>query len=262
MFSIVYHVVHTSIRIFTSHDMVFEAWYPFDASTSPVYELILISQVIASIQYMSIFFGFPLLYAVMVCVACSQLEKLKAKIYDINQKRFTSEDDSVREGDIQKRLHECVQHHQLIMRYMRVLEDTMNFTLCGLLLMLSITLCFLAFSAAMSLEDRTDLAQALYVYGLVLGCAFAFCSLGTELSEQAESVTDEVWSCDWVGTPVPFQRCLVFIMATANKEFTLTAGKFVPVCNKTMMNMMNQSASFFMFLLTMIDKTSRSNDTD
>jgi hypothetical protein len=49
-------------------------------------------------------------------------------------------------------------------------------------------------------------------------------------------VRDAAWSCDWVGTPVPFQRCLVFIMATANKEFTLTAGKFVPVCNKTMMN--------------------------
>jgi hypothetical protein len=39
-----------------------------------------------------------------------------------------------------------------------------------------------------------------------------------------------------VGTPVPFQRCLAFIIATANKEFTLTAGKFVPVSNKTMIN--------------------------
>jgi hypothetical protein len=34
-------------------------------------------------------------------------------------------------------------------RYMRELEETMNFTLCGLFLMLLITLCFVAFSAAM-----------------------------------------------------------------------------------------------------------------
>jgi hypothetical protein len=53
---------------------------------------------------------------------------------------------------------------------------------------------------------------------------------------QAESVRDAAWGCDWVGTPVPFQRCLVFIIATANKEFTLTAGKFVPVSKKTMIN--------------------------
>ena len=53
---------------------------------------------------------------------------------------------------------------------------------------------------------------------------------------QAEIVREAAWGCDWVGTPVPFQRCLVFIIATANKEFTLTAGKFVPVSNSTMMN--------------------------
>jgi len=53
---------------------------------------------------------------------------------------------------------------------------------------------------------------------------------------QAESVGEAVWDCNWVGTPVSFQRCLLFIIAQANKEFALTAGKFVPVSNKTMMN--------------------------
>jgi len=53
---------------------------------------------------------------------------------------------------------------------------------------------------------------------------------------QAEDVRDAAWGCDWVGTPVPLQRCLVFIIATANKEYTLKAGKFVPVCNRTMTN--------------------------
>jgi hypothetical protein len=49
-------------------------------------------------------------------------------------------------------------------------------------------------------------------------------------------VKDAAWGCDWVGTPVSFQRCLVFIIATANKEFTLTAGKFAPMSNSTLMN--------------------------
>ena len=53
---------------------------------------------------------------------------------------------------------------------------------------------------------------------------------------QAESVRDAAFGCDWVGTPVPFQRCLIFIIATANKGFQLTAGKFVPVSNLTSMN--------------------------
>jgi hypothetical protein len=57
---------------------------------------------------------------------------------------------------------------------------------------------------------------------------------------QAESVKYAAWRCDWVGTPVPFQRCLFFIIARANKNFTLTAGKFVPVCKSTMMNVRTQ----------------------
>ena len=53
---------------------------------------------------------------------------------------------------------------------------------------------------------------------------------------QAESVRDAAFGCDWVGTPIPFQRCLMFIIATANKEFQLTAGKFVPLSNVTTLN--------------------------
>jgi hypothetical protein len=53
---------------------------------------------------------------------------------------------------------------------------------------------------------------------------------------QAENVREAAWGCNWIGTPVNFQRCLIFVIATANKGFTLTAGKFVPVSNSTMMN--------------------------
>jgi hypothetical protein len=45
IFTTVYHVIQTSVRVVVSHDMVFNVWYPFEASTTPVYELILLSQV-------------------------------------------------------------------------------------------------------------------------------------------------------------------------------------------------------------------------
>ena len=53
---------------------------------------------------------------------------------------------------------------------------------------------------------------------------------------QAEKVRDAAFGCDWVGSATTFQRCLMFIIATANKEFQLTAGKFVPVSNVTTLN--------------------------
>ena len=47
---------------------------------------------------------------------------------------------------------------------------------------------------------------------------------------------DAAFGCDWVGTPISFQRCLMFFIARSKKEFQLTAGKFVPVSNLTMLN--------------------------
>jgi len=52
-------------------------------------------------------------------------------------------------------------------------------------------------------------------------------------------VRDAAFGCDWVGTAIHFQRCLMFIIATANKASQLTAGKFVTVSNVTMMNVCN-----------------------
>ncbi|XP_033609377.1 odorant receptor 2a-like [Cryptotermes secundus] len=160
---------------------------------------------------------------------------------------------------MQKQLNNCIRHHQEIKRYMAVLEDIMNIGLCGLFLLLLAALCLISFSAVTSWGDFTDVSQALIMYCVLMGIVFVFCWLGSQLSEQAESVRDAAWGCDWVGTPVPFQRCLTFIIAAANEEFTLTAGKFVPVCNSTMMNMMNQTMSFFMFLLHMKNEREEEN---
>ena len=65
---------------------------------------------------------------------------------------------------------------------------------------------------------------------------------------QAESVRDAAFGCDWVGTPIQFQRCLMFIIATANKQFQLTAGKFVPVSNLTLVNVGKINILYFSFV--------------
>jgi hypothetical protein len=40
-----FHAVHSTIRIVTKHEIMFIAWYPFDWTVSPFYELVNISQV-------------------------------------------------------------------------------------------------------------------------------------------------------------------------------------------------------------------------
>jgi hypothetical protein len=45
---ILIHIVQSTIRIVTNHETILIAWYPFDWTVSPFYELVNISQVINS----------------------------------------------------------------------------------------------------------------------------------------------------------------------------------------------------------------------
>jgi len=96
-----------------------------------------LTQAIASFFGTLIAFGFPSLYATLVIVACSQLEKLRAALLDIKQTHvisdhYSGEDNhhhhnhhhyhSERHLDIsehvfqhmQKQLKDCLRHHQKI----------------------------------------------------------------------------------------------------------------------------------------------------
>ena len=85
------------------------------------------------------FGGYLSLYATLVCVACSQLEKLRAALLDIRQTHFISEQqgrDGTDQEDgqgqtlasqelfrhMQKKLNNCVRHHQEIKRYVNHTE--------------------------------------------------------------------------------------------------------------------------------------------
>jgi hypothetical protein len=90
-------------------------------------------QVFASILAISICVGFPGLYATLVCVACSQLEKLRAALLSIRQTYITSQQQSLTETGQQegqgeghasedmfrhmhRQLNNCIRHHQDIKR--------------------------------------------------------------------------------------------------------------------------------------------------
>ena len=41
----IYQTVYSTVRIVLNHGMPFTSWYPFDASVSPIYEIVILTQV-------------------------------------------------------------------------------------------------------------------------------------------------------------------------------------------------------------------------
>jgi hypothetical protein len=94
-------------------------------------------QFVAAVVCVTVVFGFLGFYATLVCIACSQLQKVKANLLDIRQKHDTSEQgsgaetDQEEEGqvqtfkekfcDMQKQLNNCIRHHQEILQLVLLL---------------------------------------------------------------------------------------------------------------------------------------------
>ncbi|XP_033607080.1 uncharacterized protein LOC111863742 [Cryptotermes secundus] len=198
----IFHVTQSSIRLLTSEDrpMIYGTWYPFDITKSPTYELTNIAQGIATVQWICFLYGMPAFYGLLVCIACSQLEKLRANLLDIRQELDTPAQDSRTETDtgegrqvqtsqevfcrMQEQLNDCIRHHQLIIKYIGEIEDTFNPLLAGYFLNLMCGLCFTAYTAVTRLGDPLQMSQPIVIYIFYAINVFVFCWFGSELSDQ------------------------------------------------------------------------------
>ncbi|KAJ4437188.1 hypothetical protein ANN_17323 [Periplaneta americana] len=155
------HFLQSIARMLTSRDLTFQTWYPFNVSTSPTFEIIQITQVIATFRISALSFGLMHLYANLVCIACTQLHKIKDAFLHIRQKDMEPEynkgDDIPTDGDeqrMQNELKDIVRHHQEVLRYLRTMQDYMNSITGGILLFLMLIICTAAFTAVLFLFSR------------------------------------------------------------------------------------------------------------
>jgi hypothetical protein len=125
-------LMHENLRMQPKHEM----HYLFYTETAHTYIFIFIHFLKGIGSFFSAYeyFAFASLYATLVCVACSQLEKLRASLLDIRQTHVTAQRNRGTQTDLQeaqgqarasqelfrhmqKQLNECIRHHQEIKRY-------------------------------------------------------------------------------------------------------------------------------------------------
>ncbi|KAJ4437149.1 hypothetical protein ANN_17284 [Periplaneta americana] len=225
------------------------------------------------IGYGTILIGCPAFYATTVLIACSQCEKLRILLSNIKQKHFLATDHIVVNGHeqyetseemfvlMQEELNECIKLHQKIIRYTSEMESTFSTFLVGIFLLLLAEFCLCSFTVVLRWGSPINVTQSVVAYIVHGTFILMFCWFSSELTDQALRIRDAVWDCDWVGTPVSFQRSLAIMIACANQEIVMTAGKFVPISKQTMVNIFQESISLFMFLLQVRVKNGNEAET-
>ncbi|KAJ9585801.1 hypothetical protein L9F63_002392, partial [Diploptera punctata] len=243
--NVVFFSIHTAYCVMRVANglLTTNAYFGFDVSKSPLFEIMNISQYLMAWTCFILFFGCTSLTAFLVATACSHLEEIRDKLLNLKKSE-----------NIKQELDNCIRHHQKTLEFVRDLENLANKSLLGQFFLILGGMCLCAFSGAMSLRSPLHLSQAILSYLAFLSQLYVNCWFGTELTEQAQLVSQAAYSSDWVGIPVQIQRNISFVIASANKEIYLTAGKFVPASRATMLNVINQTISYLMFLINVSDK--------
>ncbi|PNF31032.1 hypothetical protein B7P43_G17935 [Cryptotermes secundus] len=237
------HSIHMLIRGIGSDKLGLDMWLPFDASSSPVHEIIVIMQVYSTVMYIHCYWGFIGLYGTLVAISCSQLQKLQTGLRNFRKGSLMDRETEKEE------LHEYVRLHQNILSFMRALEDTMSTVVLGNFLIIVATNCFCAISAVTVWGKFRDFLQTLSLLSAFMAQLCIYCLFGDELTCQAENVKQAIWESEWVGAPISQQHTLKFMMAAANREFALTAGGFAPLTRRSLVMVLNQTMSYVMFLI-------------
>ncbi|PSN35840.1 Odorant receptor 89 [Blattella germanica] len=242
------HLIQSFYRIIVNHELMFRTWCPIDCHASIVFEVTNISHIMTSILAACSFFGYMGIYCSLVAIGCSQFDKLKMNMLSIyHTEQYNS--------NMDYHLQACVRHHQQIFQFIREMENVFTIGMCLTLLVLMTSTCIAAFSAVISRGEVEDVVQIIMLYVAWMTSICVICWTANELSDKAESVKNAAYEGEWIGTSISFQRSVLLIITRSNKIFNLTAGKFVLVNNETMMNILNETLSLFMFLLNMKDKT-------
>ncbi|PSN53052.1 Odorant receptor 90 [Blattella germanica] len=248
------HLVPCCHRIFIEHRMMLPVWLPIDLKASPAFELTNLCQFLGTVQAGASFYSLLGLYSTTMFIVYCQVDKLKMSF-----KNVKSEPSELNQNEIE--LNKCIIHHQQILEYLPKMESTLNICIGGVLFLEMACCCTCAFSAVISWGDISDMAQAMLIYFIYMTSICCVCWAGEQLSNRVESVRDVVYEGHWIEAPISFQKSIMLIITRTNARFNLTAGKFVPVNNKTMMNILQQTLSLFMFLLEIKDKNADEKNT-
>nr|DAA05975.1 TPA_exp: odorant receptor 16 [Bombyx mori] len=217
---------------------------PVSPERSPHYHLGYSFQLVTICMSAYMYFGVDSVAFSSVIFGCAQIGVIKDKIMSIkplgiyrNHKTYTNISRYNR-----KTLIECVKHHQAVISFTELVEDTYN--------------SYLLFQLVGSVGIICGLAQCPITIPIAILCylsvmisqLFVCCWCGHELSATSEELHTILYNCAWYDQDVKFKRDLNFMMARARRPILLRAGYYISLSRQSFVSILRMSYSYFAVL--------------
>ncbi|XP_050354215.1 odorant receptor Or1-like [Nymphalis io] len=235
-----------------SRKFPFDMWMPFKPEYSPQYELGYAFQLLTICMSAYMYFGVDSITLSMVIFSCAQLDIIKDKILSIkpiqfNSKKYDSERLAIM-AENNKKLIECIEHHQAITSFTELLENTYHTFLFFQLVGSVGLICMSALRILVEDWQSMQFFSILTYLSVMISQLFVCCWCGHELTASSENLHAVLYHCTWYEQDMKFQRMLSFAMMRMNRPLVLRAGHYISLSRQTFVAILRTSYSYFAVL--------------
>lgn len=240
---------------YNENKLLFRAYFPYDTTVSPNYELTILGQFVAALYAATSYTAVDTFVAMLILHVCGQLSGIKNEL-----SRLPTYD----KKDLKRRLKEIVQKHEYVNRFAETIENCFNVMLLIQILGCTVQLCFQCFQAIMSFgggEAQEYLFFQLmfllvYVFYVMLQL-YLYCYVGERLSVESMEIVNAAYNTEWYTLPTNITKMLIIVMCRAKSPLTVTAGRFCSFTLQLFSEVLKTSMRYLSVLYAVKDKIKR-----
>ncbi|XP_072752164.1 odorant receptor 10-like [Anoplolepis gracilipes] len=222
-----------------------QTYYFYDTDKSPLFELTYLSQVIATLVAIIIYFSVDTFFGFLILHICGQLENFRHRLVTL-----------VAGKEFNKILRYHILTHLRLIRYANNMEDIFTLIMLGAIIYFGIIFCLAIFVLLVMINNEkinaANFSRVCYMIESIIIFfvqMFLYCYGGELITEQCEAVYRAVCELKWYKWESKQAKSLIILMLQIQEPFRITAGKIVPLTMTTFCSLLKTSAGYISCLL-------------
>nr|QLI62068.1 odorant receptor 25 [Streltzoviella insularis] len=235
------------------------AWYPYDTSKSPAYELTYMHQVGALFIAAYLNVGKDTLVTALIAQCRCRLRLLGLALRTLcrdvevtHNHLLTANEEQV----VSSRLRNCVCQHQAALTAASELQTCFSAPTFAQFTVSLVIICVTAFQLA-SVSHTGNLVRLFSMGTYLLNMSFQvflYCYQGNQLSEESIEIAGAAYFAPWYAFSARLRRAMLVLMTRSRRVARLTAGGFTTLSLTSFMAIIKASYSFFTVLQQVEEK--------
>ncbi|KAF7405488.1 hypothetical protein HZH66_004394 [Vespula vulgaris] len=246
-----YVTLRTLLLPYTGRDLYYHAYFPYNTSIFPNFELTLIGQITAALYAANSYTAVDTFMTMLVLHVCEQFSCLRKKL-----NKLCCESNNNFRIDLAR----IVEKYDMLNRYAETIEDRFNGMLLIQMLGCTIQLCVQSYQAISALvdDDQGLLIVRLFFFAIyttyVMLHIYLYCYVGQKLFSEGTKIAYAAYDCKWYNLSPSEARYLTIIMCRAQISLHITAGKFCSFNHQLFGNILKTSMGYLSVLYAMKTK--------